>query len=339
MLPFKSVIRTALASSGAMRLCWPLMRGRATIFMLHRLSAPERGIVGHRPEVLRAFLEALRQERYSLLPVREIVTGLRAGTTWKTPAVGFTIDDGYWEQAHVAAPIFSSFDCPVTTFVTTGFLDGSVWLWWDQLEYIIEHTTKRSVYFSLNGVEQVLAWQDRASRDAELARLTDQCKKIPDEAMRAGIGAFAKASEVELPSAPPPRYAPMTWGDLRAAERGGMQFGAHTLTHPVLSRTSDRQAQSEIVESWSRLRAMASAPVPIFAYPNGMADDFGSREIAACRESGLEGSLVSAIGYAEIDAAPDTPYLLRRFPYIQSGTAALECVSGLERLKALLQQR
>jgi hypothetical protein len=70
-----------------------------------------------------------------------------------------------------------------------------------------------------------------------------------------------------------------------------------------------------------------------------MADDFGSREIAACRESGLEGSLVSAIGYAEIDAAPDTPYLLRRFPYIQSGTAALECVSGLERLKALLQQR
>ena len=51
-------------------------------------------------------------------------------------AVAFTIDDGYVEQATVAAPVFAEFDCPVTTFVTSGFLDRALWFWWDQIEYV-----------------------------------------------------------------------------------------------------------------------------------------------------------------------------------------------------------
>lgn len=39
--------------------------------------------------------------------------------------------------------MFAEFDCPFTTFLTTGFLDRTLWFWWDRIEYVFCHAVRR----------------------------------------------------------------------------------------------------------------------------------------------------------------------------------------------------
>lgn len=56
----------------------------------------------------------------------------------------------------------------------------------------------------------------------------------------------------------------MTWEQARGCEQMGMTFGPHTVTHPILSRTTDAQANDEITESWKRVREELNSPVSVF---------------------------------------------------------------------------
>ena len=59
----------------------------------------------------------------------------------------------------------------------------------------------------------------------------------------------------------------MTWDEARAAERNGMSFGPHTVTHPVLSQTTDDCLVQELGGSWQRLKDELANPVPVFCFP------------------------------------------------------------------------
>lgn len=315
----------------------PLMRTRAAVFMLHRFRMPAAGVEGHDPAAVRRGLELLRRERYDFVSLTALYDDLLHGRSHRRPTVAFTIDDGYADQARVGAPIFAEFDCPVTTFVTSGFLDRALWFWWDRIEHVFQTTVRRAIDVPLG--ETMLSYTLGDARDAAQADFIERCKEVPNAVKLAAIEALAAAAEVELPAAAPERYAPMTWDELRAAERGTMTFGPHTVTHPVLSRTSDEQSRHELTESWRRLREEAARPVPVFCYPNGRRSDFGDREITTMRELGLLGAVVGETGYAErLDTGDGTdPYRVRRFAFTSDDHEMLQVVSGVEVVNQLLR--
>jgi peptidoglycan/xylan/chitin deacetylase (PgdA/CDA1 family) len=61
----------------------------------------------------------------------------------------------------------------------------------------------------------------------------------------------------------------MTVADLRAAQRRGIEIGAHTVHHVDLARLPSASAAREIDESQSALQRWLAAPVTTFAYPAG----------------------------------------------------------------------
>jgi peptidoglycan/xylan/chitin deacetylase (PgdA/CDA1 family) len=120
----------------------------------------------------------------------------------------------------------------------------------------------------------------------------------------------------------------------------GMTFGAHTVTHPVLSRTTPEAAEYEITESWTRLRAELRKPVPIFCYPNGGWEDFGNREIAVLRRLGFVGAVVGEPGYASaltFQRDEDNCFKVQRFGLPDELPHMIQYVSGVERFKQLLR--
>ena len=319
-------------------LAW-LLRDRATVLMLHRFAAPDRGVAGHDPQQLRAMLAALRRENYQLLSLRDLVRRLQDERAPLKRAVAFTIDDGYFDQSEVAGPVFAEFDCPVTTFVCTGFLDGELWMWWDRIETVFRQTRQRGLRVPIGDGAWSAEWNDDAARLAAQWSFTEACKTVPDAEKHAAIARLAAAGEVALPVTPPPAYAPMTWDQLRAAERRGMSFGAHTRTHPVLSRASDEQAPREIRESCERLAQEAHDPDPVFCYPNGQRGDFGDRETRALAELGIEAAVVGYPGYAErFEKGSSEQFRLRRFSYSEEPFEMTQYLSGFERLKALVRR-
>jgi len=338
-MSIKSHLRHMLASDSAIRLMRPILLGsRATIFMLHRFSHLDGNSGGITPDALRDSLTFLRRNDYALIPLSEMLEKLRSGAPLPRFSIAFTVDDGYADFIDTALPVFTEFDCPATVFLTTGFLDNTTWLWWDKLQYAFLRTSRRSCLYESEGLKVELAFGSRDERILSADRFAETLKRVPDETKHRIISEIADVLEVELPTRCPPEYRPMSWDDVRACERHGINFGPHTVTHPILSQVTDDVARYEIAESWKRVRQETAAAVPVFCYPNGDPASFGPREIRIAQEAGLTAAVTSRQEhvFAEDVASgtPETFYRIPRFPYSEFIESLAQVVSGVERLKA-----
>ena len=336
----KTLARKFILVPGADALFAPFANKCGIVFMLHRFREAPFAPAGHESAALRRALEYLRRKRYRIIALEELLRLAAAGEPIPDRAVAFTIDDGYLEQAVIASPLFAEFDCPVTTFVTTGFLDRQLWFWWDQIEYVFANTDVTDLRVQLG--EQILEYSLRTpdARALATADLTVRCKTVSNEIKLGAIQDLGNVARVQIPDVAPPRYAPMTWDQLRDCERRGMTFGPHTVTHPILSRVPAEQSKWEITESWRRLREEASRPVPIFCYPNGGVADYSEREISHLDKLDFLGAVVGSDGFVSAGAMPRhcaSMFTTRRFPFPDDLSHFVQCVSGAERMKYVLR--
>lgn len=307
-------------------------RGLVSILKLHRFTDPQTPhVAGTDPSALRDQLAYLRRHGYRMLSLSELLPRLRdPDPRDKTPAVVFTVDDGYADFARIAAPIFAEFDCPVTLFVTTGFVDGTVWQWWDHVTYLLRRTT-RSTFHLDNGRAHIARWSTPQQRDGarnEIARALELIDAPERDSLIAELG---RQLEVELPRAAPPEYAPVTWEEVRRMGTQGVTFGPHTVTHRILNQAPADACDWEIQESYRRLREQTDACIPFFCYPAGRA---GAREFDAVRRAGFEAALATTPGYAELVQPGDVGrFALPRFPCPPDRSRLVNLVAGLARLE------
>lgn len=310
----------------------------ASIFMLHRFSSPDDGVQGHDPATVRAILSYLRKKRYDLISLHELFRRLRENEPLRR-AVAFTIDDGYFDHASVAGPIFAAMDCPVTIFAVTGFLDGKSWLWWDRIQYICERTSRETLKARVGNEERAYTLDSVPARLAAAHDINWWCQDALHPDREACIANLARDADVELPPKPPRQFAALSWDEARQLEKRGVTFGPHTVTHPVLSSTGDEQARSEISSSWKRVCEEMAYPVPVFCYPAGRQRDFGPRELEAVQLAGLWGAVRGYPGKFRADELREPPAIccVPRYPFTDNLTDVLQCVSGFEDMKAWLR--
>ena len=66
--------------------------------------------------------------------------------------------------------------------------------------------------------------------------------------------------------------AMLSWDEIGEMHRSGISFGAHTITHPDLTRLKDDELQTEIHGSKAIIEDALGTPVSCFAYPYGRFD-------------------------------------------------------------------
>lgn len=280
----KGSLGSGLVHTPALRLFHPATTGVVTIFALHRFGASRTGTSQNH---LRKTLAYLRRNDYELLSLEEVVRCFSGERPPLRKAVAFTVDDGYLDQATVGAPIFLEFGCPVTIFLTTGFLDGMMIPWWDSVRYVFANTTLHRFQLELGGMLASYACSTQEERSQSSTAFLARAKDVTDTERRVGIKNLAVAAQVALPERPVSPNLPMGWDQARALERSGLTFGPHTVMHPILSQLSAEAAAHEMAQSWLRLRQELDHPVPVFSYPNGrLGVDFGAREIEFAKEPG-----------------------------------------------------
>jgi peptidoglycan/xylan/chitin deacetylase (PgdA/CDA1 family) len=322
-LRVKSFLLNTLAHETFLRIAASLGGGRGTIFVGHRFADADHGTPGHEPAILRRHLELLRRHRFNIVPLADLVYHLRDGRPLARRTVAFTVDDGYADFAAVAAPIFEAYDCPVTVFLTTGFMDREVWMWWDQISHVVLGTERRDVDLELGAVRLRERWTSIAERAGAAERIAEALKRVPEDEKWRAIARLAAALAVSIPEKAPPEYAPMTWDAVRACERGVTAFAPHTVTHPILNRVDSARARYEIAHSWDRVRQMVTSPVPVFCYPNGKPEDFSEQHAAMAREAGLEAAVTTVPQYVRTSEYPGGEprrlFHIPRFGYPEPG--------------------
>jgi peptidoglycan/xylan/chitin deacetylase (PgdA/CDA1 family) len=308
--------------------------------MFHRFRDPELGNDGHDPAFVRAMLATLRRSRRELISADAIAESAREGGFGGRSPIAFTVDDGYADFATTGASIFAEFDCPVTVFIVSGVLDGLSWYWWDRITAALEASPLSEVTVTIGGAPQRLAWASAEERARAGTWLMERLKLVGDDERHAVLNWLPEALRVELPDRPPRRFAPMAWNDVRDCATRGATFGAHTVTHPVLSRVSAAAARREVATSWRRLREETTATTPVFCYPNGRPQDIGAGSARMLRDLGFTSAVTTTRGYVGGLQAKDVdaPFHLPRFAWPDTPGEYTQIVNGVERAKLAIRR-
>jgi len=284
------------------------------IFMLHRTFPDSMHDKDQTPSYLKRCLHYLRENKYHFLSVDEIFETLQNGEKLPNKAVAFTIDDGFDDQASLAAPVFIENDCPVTIFLVTGFINGELWPWFSQVEHLIQNSLQPSISLNLN--ETIYTYS--LNTEKEKSRASQQILEIFKTSLWQNIPQLiqhlSEQTKVNLPDSPPDNARALTWDAARELETDIVSFGAHTHTHPILSKTDDSQAAYEINHSWQIINEQLQNPSKIFCYPNGQPNDYGNREIELLKNSEMLGALSTTPKQFETtDISEDEYYRVPRY--------------------------
>jgi hypothetical protein len=79
----------------------------------------------------------------------------------------------------------------------------------------------------------------------------------------------------------------LNWEEIIEMSKNGICFGAHTVTHPTLSKMPFERAKAEIRESKFTIEKQLRTPVLHFAIPNGTDKDFTAALRDFCRQEGF----------------------------------------------------
>ena len=102
----------------------------------------------------------------------------------------------------------------------------------------------------------------------------------------------------------------LSWDEVRQMYKQHISFGAHTVTHPVLSKLSDTKLAAEITGSKNKIEEKLNAPVQHFAYPFGQPSDVGAGVKEAVRRAGFATAVTTVWGF---NRPGDDLYDLKRF--------------------------
>lgn len=77
----------------------------------------------------------------------------------------------------------------------------------------------------------------------------------------------------------------LTWDEVLEMAQAGIEFGSHTVSHPILARLEESEMVNEVQESKRELEERLRRDVLAFAYPAGRGsrvDDVARQVVARC---------------------------------------------------------
>jgi peptidoglycan/xylan/chitin deacetylase (PgdA/CDA1 family) len=282
-------------------------RARLSILIFHRVLISHDPLLPDVPDAA-AFDRILgwMSSWFNLLPLDRAVA-LLASAALPERAAAITFDDGYADNCRVALPVLRRHDACATFFISTGYLDGGR-MWSDTVVEAVRACRSRDLDLrdiGLGAHAVATIDQRRLAIDAVLRDL----KYRPSPERLALCGQLADIVRVPLPD-----DLMLTSRELVALRDGGMQIGAHTLSHPILTSIADDDARREIAGSRTTLESILGVRVGLFAYPNGKrGDDYLGRHVAMVRELGFDAAVSTHPGVAT--AATDLMELPRFTPW------------------------
>jgi peptidoglycan/xylan/chitin deacetylase (PgdA/CDA1 family) len=280
---------------------------RFQVLAYHRLtSAYDPFFPGVPQEVFREQL-AFLSHHYTVMDLGELVRKMRNHDPIPENAVALTFDDGYRDNYELAFPVLQQYGLPATIFLATGFVNGEDVLWNDKITFSLKHSSSRWLVFSQNGrsYRYTLDSMERrlTARDEVLWLLRhiphlDKLRLVDEITAQLGIRGFGYLWESML-----------NWDQVRDMHRNGIRFGAHTVTHPILSRIPREDAIREVDQSKRTIESRLNAGVELFAYPVGTRADFDPPLAAMVESLGFSGAVTTIFGTNSFDT---DPFALRR---------------------------
>lgn len=278
---------------------------RLSILIFHRVHARSDTIFPDEPDAARFDrLMGFVARSFRVMTLGDAVSRLAQGSL-PSRALVITFDDGYADNAEVALPILQRHGLVASFFVSTGFLNGGR-MWNDSVIECVRACHQQEIdleYFGIGRCSLTTA----ADRRHAIGALLPRIKYLSLAEREESIATLQRICGVtELPT-----DLMMRSEQVREMHCSGMEIGAHTVRHPILTTLSTSEAEREISEGRSQLQTIIDSPVDMFAYPNGKPGrDYDHSHVLLIDRLGFRGAVSTAPGAAR---SGDDLFQLPRF--------------------------
>lgn len=195
-----------------------------------------------------------------------------------------TFDDGFANNFNVAFPILKKLNVPSLIYLTKNFITKNEMSWVDQIDAAVDqskmpHIQFENKLFRLETLEQKIEFC-KSVRDIlknHNCNLTNEVKKIQEKLQ---VSSFSRVQELD------DKLTTKQIEQMRKSEL--IFFGAHTVSHPVLSFLSAAEQSFEITKSLDFISELSDGEMcKYFSYPEGHVHSFNSHTFNILRRNNI----------------------------------------------------
>jgi peptidoglycan/xylan/chitin deacetylase (PgdA/CDA1 family) len=295
----KSCSLSALRGAGVFAAARAATRGRLRVLAYHGVEDrdPAENADGFQvpPAVFARQMEHVAR-RYRVVALDEVEAAYAGGSALPAGAALITFDDGYRNNASIAAPMLRRMGLPAAFFLTTGFLDRTHLPWW----YVLRGWIARVGIEAIGWPNGTLKKRGMTAHEG-IARWEQRLKCMSNAQRQEMMNSIS--TRIGLPVASDIEF--MRWDEARRLLAQGFALGAHTVSHPNLGAEEEAVVKSEIETSIARIASETGARVAAFAFPYGRAADIHLAANPILRANGI------ALGFTTVHGLnrADTPAL------------------------------
>ena len=312
----KSVVRqiacVVIHYSGITRICELLKRGPSGIRILAYHDIADKGYLNLQvsEKTFTMHVQYLLKNNYNIISLEEAADLLRSGGEIPRKTVVITFDDGYKSIYQSVLPIVKEYGLPITVFLSTGSVgssNGGTPLFVDAVAYAIRKTTKNELDLSTWNYKR-FSLKTALLRELAVKQVNEYSKNLAPAERRNLLHFILGQLDIDI-EADELKNKMLSWDEIKEMDSAGVSFGAHTHTHPSLSRITLKEARDEIMLSKRLIENHLGKEVTTFAYPYGSVRDVndGVRDIV--EQEGFKCACVLKDG---INLPGDDLYMMKR---------------------------
>lgn len=236
----------------------------AVVLYGHRVTGDAEGyLAGLSPEWFDQQLSYLSRH-YEIVPLSVLLRCYEETRPVPRNSIVLTFDDGFRDNLTNALPILRKYGVSATVFLVTGGVTHGDLPWSQRLGCLFQQTAARSVAIEVGGRAVELPLDTPEDRRRAYLVAKGGIGSLPREQREAHLGQLARTLDTEAP-----RNRMLSWDEVREMRAGGVEFGAHTWSHPLLARVPVAEARWEMERSREDLREQLGIEHPPFCFPAG----------------------------------------------------------------------
>jgi len=212
-----------------------------------------------------SLLEYLKYS-FSVVSLSALLNADEPGGNASHPLCLLTFDDGWKDNYTTAYPCLKKFGMPATIFLVTGLIGTRDTYW---IERLGKAWHDPSMLARLRG--ELANAADPKFRSATLGEVIEYLKHMQADRRQEILTRLLFVEQGFSPQHDVDQM--MNWEQVMEMSRDGIDFGSHTVTHPLLPYETDSTVEHELVAAKAMIEEKLGRPVQAFAYPNGNWDE------------------------------------------------------------------
>jgi peptidoglycan/xylan/chitin deacetylase (PgdA/CDA1 family) len=217
-----------------------------------------------------AFAAQMRyvKKHYRVVSLGQLCDELRDGRR-VPPTLAITFDDGYRDLYTHAFPVLQKYQIPATIYLIGRCMESGEVPWYDRIFLALKAAPGESLKVELEGPREFRITSPSA-RGSAAWEMVSYLRSVQDTRRQEWCAAFER--QIPLPAGELEGRM-LDWNQVGTMHRAGISFGAHTMSHPVVSQLDPRALEEELVVSKQVLERGLGVRVEDFAYPFGKPED------------------------------------------------------------------